>query len=218
MDQRTVIIAGVGETLGTALARAFADDGDAVALLARSADRVETLAADIRADGGDAVAVTADVTDERDVATAFDAVRTAFGRVDVLVHNVSAPAGGPPAECDPDAFERPWRVRAYGGFLCAREAIEDMDDGGVILFSGSSYGVDPSGDLPDWSSAAFAARGLAESLDEDTSADVTYVAIGADLAPPGGYATENRVPADDVATQFVDYAETPPETVTVRIP
>jgi NAD(P)-dependent dehydrogenase (short-subunit alcohol dehydrogenase family) len=42
MDQRTVTIAGVGETLGTALARAFVDCGDAVALLARSADGVVT--------------------------------------------------------------------------------------------------------------------------------------------------------------------------------
>jgi NAD(P)-dependent dehydrogenase (short-subunit alcohol dehydrogenase family) len=218
MDPRTVIIAGVGETLGTALAHGFADAGHEVALLARSGDHVEPLAAEIRGDGGDAVAVTADVTDERDVSTAFDAVRAAFGSVDVLVHNASAPAGGPPTECDPHAFERPWRVRAYGGFLCAREAIEDMDDSGAIIFSGSSYGVEAAGDLPDWSSAAFAARGLAGSLDAGSAANVTYVAIGADLAPPGGYATENRVPADEVAPQFVEFAENPPERVTVRIP
>jgi len=214
---RTVLIAGVGETLGTALARAFADAGDAVALLARSPDHVESLAADLRNEGADAVAVTADVTDPDAVADAFDAVRAAFGRVDVLVHNASAPAGGSVADCDPAAFERPWRVRTYGGYLCAREALAEGGEP-TILFSGTSYAVEATGAMPDWSSAAFATRGLAGSLDDGTAADATYVAIGATVAPPGGYVTEDRVAAEAVAERFVDFADDPPETATVRIP
>ncbi|WP_121820886.1 SDR family NAD(P)-dependent oxidoreductase [Halostella salina] len=213
---RTVLIAGVGETLGTALARAFADAGDAVALLARSPDHVESLAADLRRDGADAVAVTADVTDPDAVADAFDAVRAAFGQVDVLVHNASAPAGGPVDDCDPAAFERPWRVRTYGGYLCAREALADGGDP-TVLFSGTSYAVEPTGRMPDWSSAAFATRGLAASLD-DGPADATYVAIGATVAPPGGYVTDDRVAAEAVAARFVEFADDPPEATTVRVP
>ena len=216
-DRRTVAVAGVGETLGTALARAFAEAGDAVALLARSTDHVETLAADLRGDGADAVAVTADVTDPGSVAEAFDAVRAAFGSVDVLVHNPSAPAGGSVDDCDPAAFERPWRVRAYGGYLCAREALAAGGEP-TVLFSGTAYGVEATGAMPDWSSAAFATRGLAASLDDGTAADATYVAIGANVAPPGGYVTENRVAAEEVAARFVGFADDPPETVTVRVP
>jgi NAD(P)-dependent dehydrogenase (short-subunit alcohol dehydrogenase family) len=209
---RTVVVAGVGPTLGAALARAFADAGERVVVLARSTDRIESLAADLRADGGEAVAVGADVTDPDAVAAAFDAARTAFGSVDALVHNASGGAGGAVADCSPEAFERIWRTRAYGGFLCAREALPDLD---AALFAGTSYGLDGSR-LAGWSSAAFATRGLARSLAE-TGVDAAYVGIGAALAPPDARTSAGRLDAAAVAREFVRLADADDPPAEVRI-
>jgi NAD(P)-dependent dehydrogenase (short-subunit alcohol dehydrogenase family) len=203
---RTVVVAGVGETLGTALAREFADAGDRVALLARSPDVVEPEAASIREAGGEAVAVTGDVTDPESVASAFAAIRDAFGTVDVLVHNASAPGAGDPLDADPDEFARPWRVRTFGGFLCAREVLPAMrESGGTVLFSGTTLSAEGSARLPDWSSAAHATRGFARSLARRYGPDgvhVAYVTIGGTVAPPDGHVTEERMDPGRVAAAF----------------
>lgn len=241
---RTTVVAGVGPRLGTALARTFADAGDRIALLARSPDYVEDLAADLRRDGADAVAVTADVTDPATVGTAFDAVRDAFGPVDRLVHNASAPGSEGFFEASPEEFARPWRVRTLGGFLCAREVLRDvrgtgeapdggpgsdaasrLDSGprtttGTILFSGTTQAHDGSARLPDWGSAAFATRGLARSLASRFGPDgvhVAYVAIGGAIAPADGYVTEDRMDAAAVADAFLDLAEQPPDAWTQEL-
>lgn len=207
-DGRTVVLAGVGETLGTALAHAFADAGDRVALVARTPDLVESLAEELRANGREALALTADVTDPGAVDDAAAAVRSAYGGADVLVHNASAPGSGSLAGTDPDDFERPWRVRAYGGFLLARAFAPDLD-GGAILFSGTSFATEPAG-RPAWDSAAAATRGLARSLAHDLGdrgVHVAYLAIGAGIAPPDGYVTGDWVAAAEVADRMVALAD-----------
>jgi NAD(P)-dependent dehydrogenase (short-subunit alcohol dehydrogenase family) len=208
---RTVVVAGVGEMLGTALAREFAEAGDRVALLARSPDLVESEAASIRDSGGAAVAVTADVTDPESVESAFAAIRDAFGTVDVLVHNASAPGAGDPLDADPDEFARPWRVRTFGGFLCAREVLPAMcGSGGTILFSGTTLSAEGSERLPDWSSAAHATRGFARSLARRYGPEgvhVAYVTIGGTIAPPDGRVTEERMDPERVAETFRQLAD-----------
>jgi NAD(P)-dependent dehydrogenase (short-subunit alcohol dehydrogenase family) len=208
---RTVVVAGVGETLGTALAREFADAGDRIALLARSADLVESEAANIRESSGEAVAVTGDVTDPDAVDSAFAAVRDAFGSVDVLIHNASAPGAGDPLDADPAEFARPWRVRTFGGFLCARAVLPDMrESGGTVLFSGTTLSAEGSARLPDWSSAAHATRGFARSLARRYGPDgvhVVYVTIGGTVAPPDGHVTEKRMNPARVAEAFRHLAD-----------
>jgi NAD(P)-dependent dehydrogenase (short-subunit alcohol dehydrogenase family) len=208
---RTVVVAGVGETLGTALAREFADAGDRIALLARSADIVESEAANIRESSGEAVAVTGDVTDPDAVDSAFAAVRDAFGSVDVLIHNASAPGAGDPLDADPAEFARPWRVRTFGGFLCARAVLPDMrESGGTVLFSGTTLSAEGSARLPDWSSAAHATRGFARSLARRYGPDgvhVAYVTVGGTVAPPDGHVTEKRMNPARVAEAFRHLAD-----------
>jgi Short-chain alcohol dehydrogenase of unknown specificity len=90
---RTVVIGGVGPTIGESVARRFAREGDRVALWARSESFTEQLAAELRAETpGDAVAVAVDVTDPEAVRAGVETVHEAFGTVDVYVHNT--PAGG----------------------------------------------------------------------------------------------------------------------------
>lgn len=212
----TVLIAGVGEQLGTGLARAFAgtgsnrsaggadtessatdndhtvetDDrsaeaGDRVALLARSASTVESVAAEIEADGGTATAVTADLTDRERVADAVETVRDRFGPIDVVVHNASATGG----ELDEaSSFARPVRTRIEGGGNLAATVLPAMRDrgDGCLLFAGTTYAHDGSERLPGWGAAAFGTRGLARSLARRAGPDgvhVCYVAVGGTIPP-----------------------------------
>ena len=175
---RTAVVAGVGPGLGASLARRFAREGCAVALFARSAEYIEDLAADIRASGGEALAVPADVGDETAVTDGFEAVRDAFGPVDVLVCHAEHYVEGGLLDISPADFEASWRGTAHGAFLCAREAVPDMldGDGGTVLFTGASFSVRGEPDVLGPSSAKFAVRGLAEALAREFGPEGVHVA------------------------------------------
>jgi NAD(P)-dependent dehydrogenase (short-subunit alcohol dehydrogenase family) len=203
------VIAGTGPVIGAASARRFAREGYAVALLARTEEYAAELAAELRSDGHEALAVTADVTDADDVSTAFDRVNEELGAIEVLVHNANSGSGGSIDDCSPAAFEQVWRTRAFGGFLCVREALADLrETDGTVLFSGTSFGHDGNADMVDWGSGAFATRGLATSLASGLGEDgvhVAYVSIGgrvvtADDPGPGA------ISAADVADTYAKLA------------
>jgi 3-oxoacyl-[acyl-carrier protein] reductase len=84
---RVALVTGASSGLGTQFARALADNGAAVALVARRADRLEALKAEIERKGGKAAAIEADVTEAADIARAFDEAERAFGTVTILVNN-----------------------------------------------------------------------------------------------------------------------------------
>jgi len=81
------LVTGASSGIGAATARALAVDGAKVALLARRADRLDTLKAEIEAAGGQAVVVPADVTVGDEVHRAIDATVAEWGRLDTLVNN-----------------------------------------------------------------------------------------------------------------------------------
>jgi NAD(P)-dependent dehydrogenase (short-subunit alcohol dehydrogenase family) len=181
---RTVVVVGVGEGLGSSVARRFAAAGDRVGLIARSGEYLESLASDIDASTpGDAVSAPADVTDPAAVAAAFETIRGAFGPIDVLVsclYSTETDSGGI-REIDRDAFAGAWRVETAGVFSCVKAAIPDMvgddGDGGTILLTTSRTSKRGRADSVARSSARFALRGLAESLAQDLAPDV-HVALG----------------------------------------
>ncbi len=137
---RTVVIGGVGPTLGASLARRFAVEGDRVALWARSTDYTTALAAELRAEtDGDALAVQADVTDPDAVAAAAETVRDELGSVDVYVHNTSVERGWPgPLDGDPEDLLTLLRVPGYGFAVALDELLGDLrsNEGTVIHNTG----------------------------------------------------------------------------------
>jgi NAD(P)-dependent dehydrogenase (short-subunit alcohol dehydrogenase family) len=87
LDGKVVVIGGVGPGLGTALAHRVAQDGADLILAARSADRLDDIAAEIGEIGRRAVAVSTDITDDAQVAHLAEAALAAYGRVDVVINN-----------------------------------------------------------------------------------------------------------------------------------
>jgi NAD(P)-dependent dehydrogenase (short-subunit alcohol dehydrogenase family) len=160
----TVVVAGVGPGSGGALVRKFFKEGYQVGMFARSADYIQQLERELGREN--ALAVPVDVADSKQVSQGFGRVREVFGMVDILVHHASHSAWRGLLELTPEQFERAWRISAYGGYLCAQEAVPDMIQrgGGTILFTGATSSIRGRGGALDFSSAKFAVRGLAQSL------------------------------------------------------
>jgi NAD(P)-dependent dehydrogenase (short-subunit alcohol dehydrogenase family) len=142
VDGKVAVVTGVGPGLGRATALALAREGAAVALVARSADRLEEVAAEIGAAGGRAVAVPASVTKpddcERVAATAVDEL----GGIDIVVN--SAFRGDPftPVEAsDLDVWRKIFEVNFYGPTLVTRAclpALRARGGGSVVMVASQS--------------------------------------------------------------------------------
>ncbi len=163
------IVVGVGPGLGAALVRRFAQGGHAIAMVARSREFMDGLAAEVKAAGGRTLSVIANVGDAEQISHAFDAVRSKLGAPEMLLYNAGGGKWGTITEITPEQYEDSWRVNAYGAFLCAKQAVPDMiaKRRGVILFTGATAGIKAGTMSAAFGPAKFAVRGLAQSLARD---------------------------------------------------
>jgi NADP-dependent 3-hydroxy acid dehydrogenase YdfG len=160
--KKVCAVVGVGPGNGAALARRFANEGYAVALLARSAQTIEPLAAALTG----ARAYSCDATDKAAVERAFDAIEGDLGPVQTLVYNAGSGVWGNVEDIDAAAFESAFRVNALGLLHTAKRVIPAMKAQGagnivVIGATSSRRGVARSAAF---APAKAAQRSLTESM------------------------------------------------------
>ena len=123
---RVALVTGASSGLGTQFARALADNGASVALVARRVDRLTALKEEIEKKGGKAIAVEADVTDRAAMARAFDAAEKAFGTVTILVNNAGIAHGGRAVEMPPEEWRKVLATNLDAVFFWAQEGARRM--------------------------------------------------------------------------------------------
>jgi NAD(P)-dependent dehydrogenase (short-subunit alcohol dehydrogenase family) len=170
-------VVGVGPGLGAALARRFAQ-GYTVAITARNAGYLQSLASELRVTGSHVLEVPADVGDRAQVEAAFASIRKRLGPPEVLLYNAGSGTWGTITDITPEQYENTWRVNAYGAFLSAKAVVPDMiaRGRGVILFTGATAGVKAGPKSVAFGPAKFALRGLAQSLARDLGPKGIHVA------------------------------------------
>lgn len=136
-DGRVVVVAGVGDGVGAAVAHAMAADGAAVVVGARTGAVIDDLVADL---AGPALAVRADVTDPRSCEALVQRTLQRFGRVDVVVSNVGS-IGPRTAASDADAgaWSELIEVNALGPLRLVQAAVPALEaaGGGAVVLVGS---------------------------------------------------------------------------------
>ncbi|HSG95349.1 MAG TPA: SDR family NAD(P)-dependent oxidoreductase, partial [Afifellaceae bacterium] len=141
------LVTGASSGLGRRFAKVLAANGASVALAARRADRLTTLAGEIAADGGTAIAVACDVTDQASVTAAFDAVEAEAGPVTVLINNAGITHGGPALDLEIETWRDVMATNLDAVFALSQEAARRMvgaKTGGAIVNTASiaGFGVD----------------------------------------------------------------------------
>jgi short-subunit dehydrogenase len=135
---RRVLITGASRGIGEALAKRFAAEGATVALLARNADALAKLAADL---GG--TAHPADLSDPEKLATVIADVEREGGPVDVLVNNAGIDLAKSFAEYTPDDVRSIYQVNLVAPVELCRQVIPGMlkRGGGHIVNVSSMAGA-----------------------------------------------------------------------------
>jgi 3-oxoacyl-[acyl-carrier protein] reductase len=130
-SRKVALITGANQGIGYAVAERLAADGMRVIVNGRRADAVDIAVETLTRTGAEAIGVAADVSDENAVSRMFDEIRSAFGRLDVLVNNagVSPRVAGRKAKVEDtplEFWERTLAVNLTGAFLVSRAAIPLM--------------------------------------------------------------------------------------------
>ena len=131
---------GASRGIGRATARLLGARGWTVGVnYQHNEPAADETAAEVGRAGGRARVLRGDVANEADVIAMFDALESAYGRIDALVNNAGIVAPSMAiADMSAERLKRMFDVNVYGAFLCAREAARRMSkdrggDGGSIV-------------------------------------------------------------------------------------
>lgn len=138
---KVALITGVskGGQVGQAIANAFAEQGAALAIAARTATNVEARAEELRASGVRVLPIAADLTDELQVAQMTARIIQEYGRIDILVNL----AGGltrykSATEHTLDDWQHEMGNNLLSAFLCSRAVfphLKEVGGGAIINFA-----------------------------------------------------------------------------------
>ncbi|HTU94786.1 MAG TPA: SDR family oxidoreductase [Solirubrobacteraceae bacterium] len=217
MADPVFLITGASSGIGAATARAAAEAGYRVALAARSAEKLEALAAEL---GGDrhALAVTCDVTEWSDQEAMVARVLDRFGQLDVAFANAGFGAKRGFLSESPEFWREMVLTNVYGAALTIRATVEALKAAqGHLVLTGSVAGRKAlPGSL--YSATKWAVTAMGEGARQElngTGVRVTLIEPGAVDTPFFENQPKTALVAEDVA-RAVMYAVSQPPSVDVN--
>lgn len=188
---QVAVVTGASTGLGLQMAKAFANQGANLVLLARRKALLEQNAEAISKEFGvEVLPIACDITITEQVISAVNIVMEHFGRVDILVNNAGTGAVAPAEEITDEQFKHELDIDLFGTFVCAREFGKQMIKAGYgrIINIASMYGL--VGNMIVGSSPYHAAKGGVVNLTRALAAEWGKYGITVNSICPGYFYTD----------------------------
>ncbi|MGO8670729.1 MAG: SDR family NAD(P)-dependent oxidoreductase [Capsulimonadaceae bacterium] len=196
IESSVIIVTGASSGIGLSTARLLAGRGARVALVARSAGVLESLAAELPG----SLAVAADMTDFPAIRQAVRRISEHYGRVDGLVNNAGRAYDAAIEEIEPEVFDEIFHLNVLGPIVAMQVVIPHMRrrGGGSIVNINSGTALMRIPRYSVYSSSKRALVGISLTAREELARDniavsqvypsVTATHFGANkmVAPPAG--------------------------------
>jgi len=185
LSGRTAIVTGASSGFGRRFAATLAKAGASVVVMARRAELLDTLVAEIKADGGAARALSVDVAKADAVSDAFDTIE----RVDIVVNNAGVAGASTAINCEEDEWRWTFDVNVNASWFVSRRAAQAMikaGTGGSIINIASITGLRPGA-----SAAAYSASKAAViQMTKATAMEWARYGIRVNALAPGYFETD----------------------------
>jgi NAD(P)-dependent dehydrogenase (short-subunit alcohol dehydrogenase family) len=170
---RTVVISGGSRGLGLELARCFAREGAALALLARDHQELDEAARELGAMGAPVLPLACDVRDVPQVENAIQRITAWRGAIDVLVNNAGVIQVGPFENMQPADYEEAINVHLWAPLRLMQAVIPQMkrQGGGRIVNIASIGGKVAVPHLLPYCLSKFALVGLSDGIRAEVAKD-----------------------------------------------
>lgn len=201
LNGKVAIVTGGSRGIGAASALALADEGADVAIsYSASADRADTVVAELAAKGVRAAAFQADQADATQAAGLIRRVAERFGRLDILVNNAGVTAAAPvdSEHTDEAALDRQLAVNYLGAVASIRAAHPLLPEGGRIV--SISTGAAARTGFPGMADYA-AGKAALEAYSRGAARDLAHRGITVNIIQSGFIDTEMN-PADSPAASM----------------
>jgi short-subunit dehydrogenase len=207
---RTVLVTGASSGIGAAVARALAGRGDAVALVARRADRLDAVLADCQATSPSSARWAADLADPEAAANLALEIWDHYGGLDVIVNNAAVPMRRKASRLTLAEVERTMRINYLSPVAITLAVLPRMLErrSGTIVNVSSLGGRLGIAAEAAYSGSKFALAGWSESL----AVDLDRTGVSVKLILPGAIDTEIWDQPDNDAPLY-DGPKEPPEEV-----
>jgi 3-oxoacyl-[acyl-carrier protein] reductase len=210
LEGRAALVTGASSGLGRATAIALARAGADVALVARSAEDLESAQEEVSKTGRRALTLPTDLTKEDGAAWAVEQTVEALGRIDVLVNAAGTDVPGTVEELDVEGWDRTLSVNLRAPFLLSKSAFPHMREaGGTIVNVSSVAGKKGWANASAYCASKFGLTGFTEALaDEGKGHGIRAIVLypGAMATNWGAFSPEERQqsePNEAPATQVL---------------
>jgi len=166
LDGKVAIVTGASRGIGAAIAALLAEDGAAVVVSGRHAERLERTAKALESQGRASLGVVADVASREDCDRLVEAAKSRFGRVDILVNNAGITRDGLLVRMKDEDWDRVMEVNLRGAFFMTRTVTKAMvrqKSGGRIINITSTAGAMGNAGQANYSAAKAGLIGFTKS-------------------------------------------------------
>jgi len=199
-EGRVAVVTGAGSGIGRCTAHELAALGATLALVGRTAAKLEAVADEIAADGGQASTHVCDIRDETAVRTTVAQIIERHGRIDHLVSNAGGQFPAPLEALSKKGWSAVVETNLTGGFLMARECLNQSmrEHGGAIV----NMIADHQGGMPMMGHSGAARAGMV-SFTETAAGEWAAYGVRVNAVSPG-YVSSSGLDAYPAAmTEFI---------------
>ena len=145
LKDQVAIVTGCSTGLGVQMAKALANQGANIVVVARRQELIEQVAKEIADEFGvKTLPVKCDITDTEAVEAMVDKALEEFGRIDILINNAGTGAVAPAEDITDEQFANEMNIDLFGSFKCARAVAKKAmipAKYGRIINIASMYGL-----------------------------------------------------------------------------
>ena len=178
MKKKIALIVGAGASLGSSIAKVFAEEQYTVVAVRRNGDQLSLLKQQIEKNNGSCHTFSLDARNESNVTDFINKVEDEIGAIDVAIYNIGANIKFSILETTSKKYQKVWEMATFGAFLIGREVAKKMvpRKKGTLIFTGATASIRGGDGFSAFAGAKNAKRALAQSMARELGPKGIHVA------------------------------------------